>query len=204
MFGLESDEVVGLILSVGTQSRHRLLNPTEVARLLKVARDNGASPSELAQLVHLEGPTMIGRFTKLNDLVPEARVMVDWGASNTSMGFSSAVEIARLPETEQVSAAVSSIENRLTRTEAKELVQLRLRSGRPLGDCVREVVGMRPRVERINVFLCKVAEPEVSRQLKGLGQEQRDDMLTRVLHQGCPDLLSRVESRLAGCGRSQP
>jgi hypothetical protein len=196
VFGLESDDVVGLILSVGTQSGQRKLSPTEVARLLEVAKNNGASVRELAELVHLEGPTMIGRFMKLNALVPEASVMVDWGASNVTIGFSSAVEIARLPDAEQVPAAVSAIGNHLTRTEAKELVQLRLRSGRPLDDCVREVVGMRPRLERINVFLCKVAERAVSDQLGSLGQADRDALLATVLERECPELTSRIDVRL--------
>ena len=122
--------------------------------------------------------------------------MVDWGASNVTVGFSSAVEIARLPDAEQVPAALSAIANHLTRTEAKELVQLRLRSGRPLDDCVREVVDMRPRVERINVFLCKLTEAAVSEQLSAIGQDQRDEMLTTILRRECPGLDSRLDVRL--------
>ena len=139
---------------------------------------------------------MIGRFLKLGNLVPEVKVLVDWGASNTTVGFSTAVEISRLNRHEQILVATKAVEYGFTRTEAKELLQLRSRSGRDIEDCVREIVAMRPRVERICVFLGKVADEGVRQRLRSLRQEERDQLLSDALERKCPEVLRNISLRL--------
>ena len=105
--------------------------------------------------------------------------MVDWGRGDF-VGFSSAAELVRLADSEDrrmVAEAVLS--ERLTSKEVRQVVQLRERSGRVVPDCVREVVGMRPVVEKRYVFMGAVVDEDVVAALGSLVQAERDALLAR-------------------------
>ena len=102
---------------------------------------------------------------------------MDWGRGDF-VGFSSAAELVRLADSEDrriVAEAVLS--ERLTSKEVRQVVQLRERSGRVIPDCVREVVGMRPVVEKRYVFMGAVVDEGVVAALGSLVQAERDATL---------------------------
>lgn len=120
----------------------------------------------------------VGRFLRLVDLPPEVQDWVDWGAGKDFIGFSSAVELGRLSNhEEQRFVAQAILSERLTSKEVRQVVQLRERSRQPIRDCVREIVGMRPVVEKRYVFMGAVVDDDVVAVLSELPQTERDALL---------------------------
>jgi len=194
--GLSADELEKLVLSVGTQRSYRPLSPVEVAGMLGSAKKHGATNPQLADVLHLNGPSMLGRFLKLNRLAPAVQAMVDWGASSTTLGFSTASEIAKLPEREQALAAQAAVRYSFSRTEAKDLVQLRERSGMSLAECISEVVATRPRVEYLDVYVGSVDDGSLREHLRGMSQVERDALLREALEGDAPEFAGEVSVRL--------
>jgi hypothetical protein len=138
---------------------------------------------------------MISRYIRLLGLSPEVQRLVDWGTSGSTIGFTAASELARLTNpTEQVQVCEAALQNRLKSSDVKQIVQLRLRS-MPLVECIENVLRQKPQIQRVNVFVGAVTSTEVASRLRGLTQEQRDDVLVEVLKERFPDLMN-VTGRL--------
>lgn len=167
-------------MSVGYGGRQpgRPLAPTEVGRLLKLAVEHGASRSECSEKVNLN-PTTVGRFLRLASLPVAIRDWIDWGTPKDFVGFSSAAELVRLPShDEQRVVAEAVLSQRLTSKEVRQVVQLRTRAARPIQECVQEIVGMRPVVERRYVFMGAVVDADVVAALSRLSQLERNLVLS--------------------------
>ena len=91
--GLTALELGRLRMSVGygTHKRGRPLSPIEVGLLLRKARDEGASLQDCARAIQLDGTGHIGRFLRILELPDDLRHLVDWGAGNYFIFFTSAV-----------------------------------------------------------------------------------------------------------------
>ena len=176
--GLSPEELSLLKMSVGygRHQRGRRLSPVEVGQEFRRVEREGASRAETAREVGLDA-SGVGRFLRLLDLPPEVQDWVDWGRGDF-VGFSSAAELVRLPNGEEhrmVAEAVLS--ERLTSKEVRQVVQLRERSGRGVPDCIDEVVGMRPVVEKRFVFMGAVVDEDIVAALGNLAQAARDEIL---------------------------
>ena len=178
--GLNALELGRLRMSVGygRQKKGRPLSPVEVGLLLRKARDEGNnSLRDCAEAVRLDGTGHIGRFLHILKLPEDVRHLVDWGAGKGFIGFTSAVELAKFRDPgDQRTVAESILSKRLNSREVRQVAQLRKRSGRPVEECVDEVLGMRTTVERRYVFIGSVAEEDVAR-LGGLTQTDKDSVL---------------------------
>ena len=177
--GLSTLELGRLRMSVGygTHKEGRPLSPIEVGLLIRKALDQGESLRGCAKAIQLAGVGHIGRFLRILELPVNLRHLVNWGAGKNFIGFTAAVELVRLRDTEdQRAVAASILSHGLNSKEVRQVVQLRERSGRSVGDCIGEVLGMRPTIERRYVFVGTVAEEHVSR-LDSLTQAARDSML---------------------------
>lgn len=177
---ISQEELGRLIMSVGygRQKRGRPLSPVEVGSLIRRAREAGASLSECAEAIHLNGTGHIGRFLQILNLPSDLRHLVDWGASNKTIGFSTAVELSRFrDDADQRFVANAILEEKLKAKEVQQVRQLRFRSHRPIEECVREVVGMRPTVEKRYVFIGSLISPQITGALADLKQEERDSIL---------------------------
>lgn len=183
MRGLPPETLKRLILSVGTHRRDRPLSPVEVAEVCERAVAAGASLAELAQACQFDGTTMISRFLRLLKLSSEVRHLVDWGqGSDSTVGFTAASQLSRLVNgNDQVLACHAALEHRLTSKEIEQAVQLRLRSRRPMGQCVHDVLEMRPRVERRHLLVGGITSDAVRRWLSGMTQAERDKVFAAVL-----------------------
>ena len=175
---LSPQERQRLLLSVGTHRGKRELSPVEVAGLFAKILGAGGNLSDCARAAKLEGTTIVSRFLRLLKLPEFVRHLVDWETVPGTIRFSSGAELARLDDAaEEEEVARGVLTHRLSGSEVRQVVQLRKRSKRPLKDCLNEVVGMRPRVEKRYVYVGAVTNPALKTSLESMTQQQRDQLL---------------------------
>ena len=160
----------------GGHKKGRLLSPIEVALLIQQARRAGASLEDCAKAIDLGGST-IGRFLQLLDLPEDLQHLVAWGSPKDALGFSAALGLTRFRDVEQRSVARSILSDGLTSKEVQQVAQLRKRSKKALDECIKEVLGMRPVVEKRYVFIGTVADADTVAKLASLAQVNRDAIL---------------------------
>jgi len=188
-----------LLLSVGTHRGQRPLSPGEVASLFSKILEAGGTLSDCAEAASLEGTTWVSRFLRLLSLPASVRHLIDWGGNEGAVTFSSGAEIARLNDDEEEEALVQGVlTHQLSGSEVRQVVQLRKRSRRPLKDCLDEVVGMRPRVEKRYVYVGAITLSELKSKLHLMTQNDRDTLLRTVVH----DALGSARPALSKLGAS--
>ena len=178
--GLNALELGRLRLSVGygTHKKGRPLSPAEVGQLLRQARDAGVTLKDCAKAIQLNGTGHIGRFIRILELPQDVLHLVDWGHPGDGIAFSCAVEIANLESDDDKRAVAQSIlVHGLDSKEVRQIAQLRKRSGRPVGECVEEIVSMRPTVEKRYVFIGAITDERLASALDRLTQRERDAIL---------------------------
>ena len=162
----------------GTHKKGRPLSPIEVGMLLQRARSEDVSLEECAKAIQLDGTGHIGRFLRILDLPDEIRHLIDWGSGQNFIGFTSAVELAKLKDAgDQRAVAEAVLSSGLGSKEVRQVVQLLGRSGRDIEACIREVLDMRPKIEKRFVFVGSIASEHVEA-LEKLAQTIRDTILT--------------------------
>lgn len=170
-----------LIMSVGTHRRSRPLSPTEVAEGLRILEADGMSGSDIAGMLQLEGTSMLGRFARLRKLSPRVGHLVDWRGSSSSISFSTASEIARLPGPEQEELTHTALQKSMTKNEVVQVVQLRQRARGPVSECIEQVLRMRPRVVYREIFVGAIRDEAARARLEQLTQAERNSLLQRAL-----------------------
>ena len=181
MKGISDVEYQRLLRSVGTHRNTRPLSPIEVAELLGRAVAAGATRSECAQALSV-GTSQISAFLNLTRLAPQIRHLADWqGSKAASIAFSTMAELRRLPEDDQVVAANAALRHRLTWKEAVQLVQIAIRSGNPIEDCIEQVLNLRPQIITRHLFIGAITSPEVRSWLDTMSQRDRDASLSNAI-----------------------
>ena len=175
-----------LILSVGTHKGKRPLSPVEVAEGFEKAQISGMTDQELADLVQLRFPTMIGRFKRLLNLSPDLRHLVDWGSSSSTISFTAASEISRLSPKDHYPVFSSVLENGLNKNEVMQIVQIRNRSGKGISECINDVLKLRTTIVRRHVFVGALTDGELKSKLSDLTQVERDKILSDTLKDRTP------------------
>jgi hypothetical protein len=178
--GLSPLEIGRLRMSVayGTHKKGRPLSPAEVGRLLVRATEAGASLNDCAKELGFKGTSQVSRFLHVLDLPPDLLHLVGWGRSSDSIGFTTAVELARFEKPdEQRAIAKAILECGLQTDEVRQVAQIRRRSQRNIEDCITEIVSMRPTVERVYVFMGAVVDERIKSTLARVTQEQRNNLL---------------------------
>lgn len=187
--GLTPDEYKVLLQSVGTGGIRRNAAPLEVATLMEKARKAGETPSGLAQALHLDGPTMVSRFLRLLALNPHVHHLVHWGKTGATVAFSAAAEVARLPDANAHEPVFrAALEYGLSGAEVKAIIQQQLRSDKPIGDCIDDIVRMRPQVTTYHVVIGAVTSAAVRDALSHMTQRDRDELLRQALAMTSPSL----------------
>jgi hypothetical protein len=165
------------------------LTPVEVAEAVQASLDAGSTLHEIAEFLHLEGTSVLTKFVRLLRLSPEVRHLVDWGKSESTIGFTAASEVARLDKhDEQVQLCQAGLQHQLGSSEMKQILQLHQRSGRSIEDCVVEILQLRPRVQRIHVLIGAVTSPDVCRRLAPISQADRDTVMRSAVKKAFPKL----------------
>lgn len=165
-------------LGYGNDQRGRPLSPVEVGRLLRRTLDCGATLRDCAKQLGLRGPSQLNRFIQVLKLPEDLRHQVVWGRSGEFLGFTTAVQLARFdnPKDQQETAA-AILERGMKTDEVRQVVQLRQRTMNPIADCLDEVLGMRPTIERRYVFVGAVGDEHVEARLSAMTQSERDALL---------------------------
>ncbi len=182
--GLNGLELGRLRMSVGYggHRKERPLSPIEVGRLLRRAKEDGMSRKDCAMEINLKGTSQIGRFLRILELPEDLQHLVNWGSSKDTIGFSSAFELARVRSADdQRVVAESILVNGLKSKEVRDVVQLCERSGRPIQDCLKEVLRMRTTIDKFYVFIGSISDHNVEDKLAQLSQIQRDLILRTVI-----------------------
>ena len=181
--GLSALELGRLRISVGygTHKKGRPLTPIEVAELIDRAHAAGNSLGECARHIRID-ETGIGRFLRLLELPKEIRHLVDWGSANGVLGFSRAVELLRIRNSDHLhTVAKAVLEHGLNSKETRQVAQLLDRSDRTPQDVLNEVIGMRPIVERRYVFIGSVTVASLSTALASRTQREKDVLLENAI-----------------------
>ena len=161
----------------GGHKKGRLLAPVEVGLYFRRAQEAGADlqACAFASGLHITG---VSRFLKLLALPLELQHMIDWGAPKNAIGFTAALELTRFEDiANQRIVAEAILSNRLTSKETQQIVQLRKRSGRPIEDCIKEVLGMRSNIEKCYVFIGIISDKEIERRLSQIKQTNRNAII---------------------------
>ena len=177
--GLSALELGRLRMSVGYggHRKGRPLSPVEVGSRIREARRQGASLEDCAKAIQLAGTGHIGRFLRILELPDDLSHLVDWGSGKDFIGFTSAVELVRFHDADDQRAVAQAIlSERLNSKEVRQVAQLRERSGRSIDECLKEILGMRPTIERRYVFIGSNAAESVDG-LRKLSQMARDEIL---------------------------
>ena len=177
----------------GTHKKGRPLSPIQVGKHLSDARGKGVSPADCAKALQLRGTGQIGRFLRILDLPEDLHHMIGWGSGRSVIGFSAAVEMARLKQSgDRRYVAKAVLSDSLTSKEVRQIVQLHYRSEREIHACVDEVLNMRPDIEKRFVFIGSVERDSIAL-LEGLTQDVRDGLLnTACIAMGLRDASCRL------------
>lgn len=196
MKGLSSYEVRQLILSVGTHKSTRPLSPVEVAKLMQKALEAGEAKREVAAKLLLKDSSIIRRFIRLLSLPSEVQQLVGWGSNPTTVSFTAGSEIARLgTDQDRLALATAALQNRFNKSEIMQVVQIRMRAGKPIEECVKAVLNQRPVIERRHVIIGNLQSERLKDELKQFSQLERDNLLQSALDR-CGPNVPRLGSKL--------
>lgn len=188
MKGLSPEIQRDLILSVGTRRARRPLSPIEVAEAMETSLASGSTVRELATELHLD-PTMVPRFRRLLKLLPDIRHLVDWWQGEARLSFEAASHIARLASSkEQQEVAEAVIKHGLGKVDTIQIVQIRERSGRPIAECIGDVLRMRPQIERRHILIGAITSEKLRIALRQMTQQERDQLLKSAVTSYGPEL----------------
>ena len=182
--GLSPLELGRLRMSVGygTHKKGRPLSPVEVGLLLDQAREAGVPLKDCAHAINLDGTGHIGRFLRILKLPQDIQHLIDWGSGKAAISFSSAVGLVQFQDTDDQHVVAGSIlEDGLNSREVRQVAQLRMRSRRTVHECLKEVLGMRPTIERRYVFIGSVVDRNIEATLSNLTQAERDSILNSCI-----------------------
>lgn len=197
--GLDPLDLGRLRMSVGygTHRKGRPLSPVEVGLYLKRARDAGASMSDCAREIQLDGTGHIGRFLRILDLPDDLQHLISWGTGKGFIGFSAAVEMAKLQDADdQRAVATSVLTDGLDSREVRQVAQLRKRSGRPINVCLEEVLNMRSTYQKHYIFIGSIVDQSIMNALCEFTQTERDSLLESCIkHIGLQKTSGRLGKR---------
>ncbi|MCY4610547.1 MAG: hypothetical protein OXC38_02400 [Gammaproteobacteria bacterium] len=197
--GLTPLDLGRLRMSVGyrTHRKGRPLSPVEVGLHLKRARDAGASMNDCAHEIQLDGTGHIGRFLRILDLPDDLQHLISWGTGKDFIGFSAAVEMAKLQDSDdQRAVATSVLTDSLASREVRQVAQLRKRSGRPIDVCLQEVLNMRPTYQKHYIFIGSIVDQSAMDALCEFTQAERDSLLESCIqHIGLQKTSGRLGER---------
>jgi len=192
MFGLAKEDWQDLVLSVNVHRKQRRLSPYRSACLLDRALAN-ATVEELAEALGFEDTTTIRKIHRLHELPSALASVVHWGARRGSLSMSTASELMRLDSAASLERAFSAaIEHNLTRDEARQLVQVRQRTGNDIDKCVEQALITRPRIERSELVLGSFISHKSQQVAEGLGDSDASRALRLEMAKEMPQVVPRA------------
>ena len=181
-------------IGYGRNKKKRPLSPIQVGKRIREARQNGFSLRECSEVLHLDGTGHIGRFLRILELPRKFHDQICWGREAGKINFSTAVEIGTISNSkDQHTVCKSILADNLTRSEVRQVAQLRSRSNRPIDECLKEIISMRPIIEKQYVFVGKVGSSKAEAALVDLTQMERDVILQAYIKKfNVPDTTGKL------------
>jgi len=180
-----------LVLSVNVHRTERRLTPFAVAKLLQRAL-SFTNLATLAKALNSEDTTTLQKIVRLTGLPDEHASLVEWGTRRGSLSMSTAAELMRLGEPEMVRDAIKlAAEENLTKDEARQVVQIRQRSGKSLAECVQQALLTRPKVVRHELILGSLLTDNARSVVSRLGSELVTKKVKLALARRFPDLFAQ-------------
>lgn len=181
-----------LILSLGTHRSKRRLSPIEVAETIDALLKEGSSFSELAKLVQFDSTSTLREIHRLLRIAPDLRHLVGWGKqSSSTLSMTAASQVGRLvDQSDQMAAVEAILLHELSSEEARQLVETRIRSQRPMPECVETILKLRPRVQRKHLFIGAITSEKLSHHLQRITQSERDELLRNAVSRHIANLPS--------------
>jgi hypothetical protein len=172
-----------LMLSVGeVHLPTRPYSPIEVAEAISIALSSGETKETLAELLHLKGTSMLGKFQKLLTLSPNISHLISWGKGNfEKISFTVGSEIAKLQAGSQIILAKSSLEYSLTSTEVKEIIQVFKRSKKDINTCIKDILNLRKVIEKRGIFIGSIKTEPLREKISMMDQLEKDKLLSKIL-----------------------
>lgn len=181
--GLTSEETILLRATLRRHRKVRHLSPMEVANLLKRALDAGNTMQSLNSKTNTS-IDQLNKFLRLF-LIQNSGIKssIVWGqTTETKLGMSVASELARLEKNEdQEIVFENALKNRFTKSELIELIALYKRTGKPIKECINQVLETRPTTIEKHVIIGKITSPSLAKRLSGIGPFGRNKILIEVL-----------------------
>ena len=176
--GLDALELGRLRMSVGygTHKNMRPLSPIEVGNYLRRVKDAEKSNSECAEVAQVS-VTQVSRFLRILNLPSDIHHLIGW-AGKGSISFSDAVELLPLKSArDQRIVAKAILETDLDKKEIRQIGQLRARTKRPIEQCIKRILEMRPIIKKRQVVIGSIADQNTLDILSGLAQVKRNSIL---------------------------
>ena len=166
-----------LSVGYGTHKKGRPLSPIEVGVLVDRLGKAGMSLEDRARYLMIS-ETATSRFLRILELPEDLQHLVGWGVGEGTISFSCAVELRRLKDLkDQRLVGESILTDNINSREVRAVVQLRMRSGKTIDDCISEVLKMRPVVEKRYLFIGSIVDGDVVSRLDALTQMERNAVL---------------------------
>lgn len=189
MFGLSPEEWRDLILSVNVRKASRRLTPYQAGNLLRRAV-KAASLDTIAKELNSKDQTTLQKILRLSELPEEYASLVDWGNRRGFISMSTAAQIVRLRDKDEVTIALkSAVEEALTKEEARQIVQIKERSGKPVATCIEEALLTRPKIVRHELILGSILSDKAVAVMNTLGRDVATKHVKLALARAHPEIV---------------
>lgn len=188
--GLSDKEIFLLRATLGRHKKNRHLTPLETADLLKKALSNGESKRDLSNKVNISAD-MVSKFVKLCSIKEiTIRTAIEWSSTTeSSISMSTAVELARLTKVDDERLLFGAIkENKLSKSEVKELITLYTRSKKTLNESIQQIIDSKPQVVESHLIIGEITSKSLSKSLKKIPGLGRNRLFRKILTEKMPSL----------------
>ncbi|BDU68722.1 hypothetical protein GETHOR_08230 [Geothrix oryzae] len=192
MYGLQQGEWRDLVLSVNVHKKERRLTPYKAAGYLHRALQQ-VSVEILAEALGFKETSTLRKIAGLVALPPDVASTVEWGSRRGSISMSTAAELLRFGNSDLIREAITSaIEHDLSKEEARQVVQIWVRTSESVHECVLRALKSRTRIERSELILGSLLSTSAREISKSLGGEALSRKLQLLLAQRFPTVIPKA------------
>jgi hypothetical protein len=191
MFGLSANDWRDLLLSVNVHRSQRRLSPSRVAELLDIALKQ-TDLDQLSKALNFSDKTTLERIRSLRALPADLAILVDWGSRKGVLSMSTAAQLVRLKTSENIRAGFkAAVEHDMTKEEARQVIQIFERSGKPLAECISTALATRPKVIRSELIIGSLVSDAAKKHVEELGEANATRKLRLALARSYPDIIAQ-------------
>ena len=146
----------------------------------------------LSKALNFKDKTTLEKIWGLRVLPPELGVLVDWGGRKGVLSMSTAAQLSRLESPDNIRLAfTAAVENDITKEEARQIVQIFERSGKPLAECISTALTTRPKVIRSELIIGSIISESARQKVAALGEDLATRKLRMALARNFPAVVAQ-------------